>query len=337
MLLVDTAVIPELAKFSISSILDTALPSIYPLVDAGSKKCEALKKFFGLTYVQMQGENTTMLREKLNLDLITQNGNKKYNITSTNRLQRIMRSRPIVILIHGYMETSDGVMVQALGTEFLKISDLNVFALDGRNVIGLEYLRSSTYVRFMGEELGRLLSGVIKRGKNASMITLIGHSLGAHVAGVAGEKVKQDTGQTIGRITGLDPAGPCFSNVTLDNRLDKTDAEYVDIIHTNGGILGMKDPVGHKDFFPNNGMSQPDCYLSTCDHSRAWELYAESINNPRRFPARKCDSWSEFQSGSCMKNEVSYMGINSRKGSSGLYFLTTGSASPFGLGAAGSG
>ncbi|VVC94632.1 unnamed protein product [Leptidea sinapis] len=235
----------------------------------------------------MQGENTTMLREKLNLDLITQNGNKKYNITSTNRLQRIMRSRPIVILIHGYMETSDGVMVQALGTEFLKISDLNVFALDGRNVIGLEYLRSSTYVRFMGEELGRLLSGVIKRGQNASMITLIGHSLGAHVAGVAGEKVKQDT--------------------------------------------------GHKDFFPNNGMSQPDCYLSTCDHSRAWELYAESINNPRRFPARKCDSWSEFQSGSCMKNEVSYMGINSRKGSSGLYFLTTGSASPFGLGAAGSG
>lgn len=44
--------------------------------------------------------------------------------------------------------------------------------------------------------------------------------------------------------------------------------------------------TGHKDFYPNNGMSQPGCILSTCDHSRAWEIYAESINFPNNFPGK---------------------------------------------------
>lgn len=81
-------------------------------------------------------------------------------------------------------------------------------------------------------------------GQDANKIILIGHSLGAHVAGVAGKRIQQLTGTAIGRIIALDPAGPCFINVSRDNRLDRNDAVHVDVIHTNGGILGLKEPVG---------------------------------------------------------------------------------------------
>lgn len=55
------------------------------------------------------------------------------------------------------------------------------------------------------------------------------------------------------RITGLDPASPKFDGADEDGRLDTTDANFVDVIHSCAGILGIKQSIGHVDFFPNNG------------------------------------------------------------------------------------
>ena len=55
---------------------------------------------------------------------------------------------------------------------------------------------------------------------------------------------------------GLDPAGPYFTATNKDVHLDKTDANYVDIIHTNAGYIGTADIVGHTDFLPNGGSVQ---------------------------------------------------------------------------------
>ena len=60
---------------------------------------------------------------------------------------------------------------------------------------------------------------------------------------------------------GLDPAGPLFEQTTEEVRIDKSDAAFVDIIHTNGGnedrgFLGINAAVGHADFFPNGGRQQ---------------------------------------------------------------------------------
>ncbi|CAB3227798.1 unnamed protein product [Arctia plantaginis] len=311
---------------------------IYPVVAAGSNRCEALKSFFGLTYEQMQEKNRTNFHEALNIDLITANGNIKFNLTTSKRIQRVIsKAGTVVILIHGFMESSEGWMVHGVAPELLKRSDMKVFALDGRKIINLEYFRSSTYVRFIGELLGTFLGDVIKNGQDPSKIYIVGHSLGSHIAGVAGKKVRELTGQLLGRITALDPAGPCFSNVSASGRLNRTDAEYVDVIHSNAGMLGIKEPVGHKDFYPNGGSSQTGCYISICDHSRAWEYFAESISSPKNFPARKCENWTLFGQSACSKNEISYMGIESDTGSPGLYFLSTKSSSPYGMGSAGSG
>jgi pancreatic triacylglycerol lipase len=60
------------------------------------------------------------------------------------------------------------------------------------------------------------------------MVHLLGHSLGAHTVGYAGERI---TG--LGRITGLDPAEPYFQYMPPHVRLDPTDAKFVDAIHTD--------------------------------------------------------------------------------------------------------
>lgn len=76
---------------------------------------------------------------------------------------------------------------------------------------------------------------------------LIGLSLGAHVSGFAGKVFQKKLHVNIDRITGLDPAGPCYFKETTDNMLTKTDADFVDSIHTSVGTFGISIPVGKHD------------------------------------------------------------------------------------------
>ena len=73
---------------------------------------------------------------------------------------------------------------------------------------------------------------------------MIGHSIGAHIAGFAGKTFTEGTGLLIQKISGLDPAGPCFNNEPSDLRLSKTDADFVDVIHTDIMAQGIIDPIG---------------------------------------------------------------------------------------------
>merc|ERR1712098_150565 len=68
----------------------------------------------------------------------------------------------------------------------------------------------------------------------------------------------------ISRMTGLDPAFPFFELQGSEGRIDKSDAEFVQIVHTNSGFLwegclSFKEPLGHVDFYPGGGAHQPGC------------------------------------------------------------------------------
>lgn len=91
---------------------------------------------------------------------------------------------------------------------------------------------------------------------NPEDLIIIGHSLGAHAAGAAGRKVKFGR---VAMIVGLDPALPCYSKHYRDQRLKTSDADCVKVIHTNSGVLGIEEPMGHIDFYPNFGKDQPGC------------------------------------------------------------------------------
>lgn len=88
-------------------------------------------------------------------------------------------------------------------------------------------------------------------------VHILGHSLGAHIAGNVGKYFNG----LIGRITALDPAGPLFFKASSD-ACSPSDAKFVDVIHTDGGVLGEMTPRGHVDFYPNRGLPpQPGCQM----------------------------------------------------------------------------
>lgn len=86
------------------------------------------------------------------------------------------------------------------------------------------------------------------------------------------------------------------------DRLDATDADYVEIIHTNAGYLGFSKPIGHASFYPNGGSTQPGCgwdMLNICAHRRAYLYYTESIHSDVNFYAYKCKTLERLRKGEC--------------------------------------
>ncbi|NEU35082.1 hypothetical protein GN156_30960, partial [bacterium LRH843] len=87
----------------------------------------------------------------------------------------------------------------------------------------------------------------------------------AHVAGIAGG---QRNSTKLPRITELDPADPLFPD-DPKQRLERSQADFVDVIHTGGNLIGYYEAIGDVDFYPNGGTPiQPGCGLDLgiCTH-----------------------------------------------------------------------
>lgn len=169
---------------------------------------------------------------------------------------------------------------------------------------------------------------------------LIGHSLGAHVAGAAGERVSAGK---LAIIIGLDPADPLYDESMVQNRLSPHDANYVQVIHTNGDLFGIEYPMGHADFYPNWGNEQRGCetenifsFLETdiCSHSRANELYIESLSEHALFESAQCDSYQDILENNCRSSgrQSALMGTDDPDvlvKARGIYYLRTNAKSPY--------
>lgn len=188
----------------------------------------------------------------------------------------------------------------------------------------------------VGEYVGDLLISLAK-AKNLSMenIRIIGFSLGAHVAGYIGKTIQVKIGKKIGRITGLDPAGPLFRNVSSEKRLDKDDAMLVDVIHTHGMMYGLYKPIGHVDFYVNGGCTQKCTILPKyppCSHNLACDYFIESIKT-NAFISTLCDSYKNFEKGQCKHGQKVSMGYQlEASATSGNYYLNTNTKPPYAKG-----
>ncbi|XP_029019501.1 endothelial lipase [Betta splendens] len=259
-----------------------------------------------------------------------------------------------IFIIHGWTMSGmfESWMHKLVSAVMQREREANVIIVDWLVMAQQLYPDAVNHTRAIGHDIANMLNWLQDEQQlPLQNVHLIGYSLGAHVAGYAGTYVRG----TIGRITGLDPAGPMFEGVEDEWRLSPDDADFVDVLHTYtrealGVSIGIQQPIGDIDIYPNGGDVQPGCAFGEvlavasnfmevmkCEHERAVHLFVDSLMNKDHMSfAYQCTGPDRFKKGiclSCRKNRCNNIGYNARKmrkRRNSKMYLKTRAVTPFG-------
>merc|ERR1740129_837262 len=152
----------------------------------------------------------------------------------------------------------------------LIIVDWSALATPGVRWQGF-YMTAASCAIEVGKYLGKCLNNM---QVDRSQLHLFGHSLGGHGVGEAGRELarlgNKRKGYKPARVTGMDPAGPCFTHGQTKKlkcsylsprgspttplqkyKIGTTSGDFVDIVHSNPGVMGSAKNLGHVDYFVN--------------------------------------------------------------------------------------
>ncbi|VVC86499.1 unnamed protein product [Leptidea sinapis] len=264
----------------------------------------------------------------LNVIMFTRTGKKQYALNAAPaHLPRVSSPDfPLTVFISGWWNSPQDEAARAVVRALLTAAPY-VLVLDTRVPFSRGYVSSAALVNAVARRLFRLISGAAARGHDPARTHLVGFSLGAHVAGIAGDLVRRRLNATVGRITALDPARPCFAGAAR-RRLTRDDARFVHVVHSSAGVVGLESAVGHADVYVNGLEGRlPECRARPvpleCEHAAAWRLYADSAKTAsgNGLPGRRCRDWAELQSGRC-DGEPTNLGFGCRDDTRGLFMYS---------------
>ncbi|XP_055845819.1 hepatic triacylglycerol lipase [Episyrphus balteatus] len=240
------------------------------------------------------------------------------------------------LFLHGWETRShNNIWMLDILKTWSKRENINVCIVDWGVLAQQNYMSVASNVF----DVGLTVASVIESLESTELfyrtnITLTGYSLGAHAAGFAGQRL----GGQVDHIIGLDPAGPMFTvpaDVGTKYRLDESDGQFVQVIHTTGGVLGVMQKSGHADFYPNGGVSpQTNCAFpfrggeSTssrilCSHYTAVKYFTYSMEKDLPYVGYQCNNWALFIFRLCRSNAIGIFGIHTKRLPGIFYFTTT--------------
>ncbi|KAL7740106.1 hypothetical protein ACLKA6_015942 [Drosophila palustris] len=252
----------------------------------------------------------------------------------------VWKTRPLKVLIHSLAGSRNSTPNLELLPELLRIPDIDIMVVDFANLTPDPcYVESVHNIRIVSRCLAAFLGDLLdKQFVGIEQIHLIGFGLGAHAAAFTSNELEKMHSK-VSHITALDPSKALFLTSDLSQRLDPSDADFVDVIHTDIFIHGILQPLGHVDFYPNKGVVQPNCGpiedidTNDCYHKRAAEYYAESVFSPTKFWAFRCPNLHAFLTTACgPSNDLEELGYHTRRSARGSYFLETNNHSPYARG-----
>ncbi|XP_050546187.1 lipase member H-like isoform X2 [Daktulosphaira vitifoliae] len=231
-----------------------------------------------------------------------------------------LSNKPVIIFVHGFRSSPETWRFADIYNVLLNKMDVNVILVDWSDVWSKKL--SYKYAVSQSHDLIDLLANFINvlgpHGilKNLNDVTLVGHSLGAHVVGNVGRKLNGE----VKRIIALDPARPSFESDSINERVNINSGKFVIVIHTSTKFFGLKEPLGHVDIYFNGGLLQP----AFCSHSKAIEYLINSINNSSAYTAFKCDTLENCEQMIINNDEESIkMNMNIPVSTRGLYLVVT--------------
>ncbi|KAJ8917668.1 hypothetical protein NQ315_005115 [Exocentrus adspersus] len=251
--------------------------------------------------------------------------------------EHLIKTAPVVIFVHGWTNDDTSPWYKSLKDEYFKLGEYNIIYTNWWRAGNKSYDVSAANTKPVGRFIAQFL---LEAEVPLKTIHIVGFSLGAHVASFAGKTIFERVNKKLGRITALDPAGPRFGNPKMgpDTRISKTDADFVDVIHTDIEFNGYTRPVGHVDFYPNEGKLQNGCppkqpgndKEALCSHERCTLYFVESLT--RKAKAKEADfeekSNEIYVTVKENPKEVVF-GFHADKTTGGVYFLETNCEPPF--------
>ena len=107
-----------------------------------------------------------------------------------------------------------------------------------------------TYFGVAGPNIILLYNGMASKSIRYSFFSKSSYfsTIGKHVS-------RLRPGAILGRVTGLDPAGAHYNYVGAADRLDSTDATFVDVMYTDSIVTSIFIIVGHVSYYPNGGVA----------------------------------------------------------------------------------
>ncbi|XP_076392489.1 phospholipase A1 VesT1.02-like [Megachile rotundata] len=245
--------------------------------------------------------------------------------TDSLRLGQFDPKIPTIFVTHGWSNSHQSQSCIYVRDAYLQHGEYNVILIDWSAVSMGTYASVTSQVVPVSQYIARMIDFLGTQGVDSSNITVIGHSVGAHIAGLSSYYAKKKANYVVG----LDPSAPYFYNKSRDSQISKYDATYVQVIHTSS-VAGISDRIGDVDFYVDGALQQNGCYnIELCSHWRAYEYFAESVKSGG-FLARRCNNFFDYELGKCESNDVAYMGgAVLDHNAKGAYYLTVNAKPPF--------
>ncbi|XP_047993625.1 phospholipase A1 member A-like [Leguminivora glycinivorella] len=281
--------------------------------------------------------------KKLIISVVGKHGNitGSYNYYHMHNLAKnsdIDFSKKTFMYVGGYLDSTTWQTGRILGQVYKK-HGYNVLVLETLEFTATVYPIAVRHMYPIGRHAAEMLVTLKEYGLDPKQLELVGISLGGHTMGFIAKNYRHMTGQNISTLTALDPAGPCFRNVPPDQRLDRSDADFVMGVITNMDGSGISVRIGHVMFYVNGGEYQYGHYWwlpcdVSCSHIRSYFLWWSALLHPGSFIGIRCDTVQKAKDGDCFDENpiTNTMDLYTDRSNTGFYYLRTSNRWPFALG-----
>lgn len=202
---------------------------------------------------------------------------------------------------------------------------MNVCRVQWASISSVEYLRIvSQNMKIVSVYTTKFVQYLIIQGFTIEHFMCVGHSIGAHICGTVGSSF----GGRIPLIISLDAAGLGFTFPILAlpmSRLDTTDGQFVQAIHSCDYGAGTIIPIGHQDIYIDSGLCslQRGCNSNfSCAHNRVLDVFRHSLNGTdKKCRTIKCANRGMYLLKQCAGGVEDYLGLDA-EGYPGEFFLS---------------